>query len=358
MTTAGPTLHRRRHDGRVNLSSNELLHPGLAPLLRAGLAAFDATGLGSYPDFDAGARALAPLLGLDEDAMLLVPGTDAAIRAVVRLLVASAPRPPALLLQYPNYYAWEQAAVNARCRLVPVGWNGPAEQGATILAAARAHRNAIVAISFPNGPIGGGMTLDDVDLLAEVCAERGHWLLLDLCYAAFDRQLPSLNGRWGPHVLAIQSLSKTFGLAGLRIGFVTGDRAVIARLADERIEHCVSTPALAVARHMAGQRPALEAIWDDIACERAALGCALAELGFAPIPSGGNFVTFGAGTPMAAARLAEAMSARGYRIKHFDAIAGFTDCLRMTVAHAGLAAPALAALEEASRELSRRAAGE
>lgn len=348
MTTPAPGLHRRPHDGRVNLSSNELLHPGLAPLLRAGLAAFDAAELGHYPDFGVGARALAPLLGAAEDAMLLVPGTDAAIRMIVRLLAEGSPSPQALLLQYPNYYAWEQAASRVRCRLLPIGWRSPEEQGETIRAAARLHRNALVAISFPNGPIGGGMTLDDVDLLAEVCAERGHRLLLDLCYSAFDRDLPPLIGRWAQHVLVIQSLSKSFGLAGLRIGVVAGDRATIALLADERLEHCVSTPALAIARHIAGQRSALEGIWDDIARERDAMARALAALGFAPIPSRGNFVTFRTGERLAAARLAGAMSARGYRIKHFDGVAGFEDCLRMTVGHADLAGPALAALGEAS----------
>jgi histidinol-phosphate aminotransferase len=345
-------MHRRPHDGRVNLSSNELLHPGLAPLLEAGFAAFDAARLAHYPDFHAGARALAPLLGVAEDGMLLVPGTDAAIRMIVRLLTAASSRPRTLLLQYPNYYAWEQAAACARCRLVPIGWHSPNDQGATIVAAARAHRNALVAISFPNGPIGGAMTLDEVDLLAEVCAQRGHKLLLDLCYAAFDRELPPLMERWGPHVLAIQSLSKSFGLAGLRIGVATGDRTVIARLADERLEHCVSAPALAIAQHMALQRPALEVIWDDIARERDGLGRGLAALGCVPIPSRGNFVTFHAGTRAAAAQLADAMSARGYRLKRFDGLAGFDDCLRMTVARADLAGPALAALGESFRELS------
>lgn len=341
-------LHRRPSDPRINLSSNELLHSGVKPLLKAVFAAIDAEALDRYPCFAEGAEALARRLNCAPECLLMTPGTDAAIRAIVHHHRRAAGRAGTILLQDPNYYAWEQAAVVSKLDLERVPWRGPDDQGPSLLKAARGRDRALVALSFPNGPIGGGMTLDELDALVATCTVRHHRLVIDACYAAFDPDLPPLLNRWGEHALVLQSLSKSHGLAGCRIGVMVGDSAWIAEIAADRLEHAVSMPAMAMAGKMLDRGRDLASIWADIARSRGESFDMLSRVGLQPIPSRGNFLTFHAGSPARAAKLAESMSGEGYRIKSFGGDAAFADCLRITIGEASIMQPALAALRRAA----------
>lgn len=80
----------------------------------------------------------------------------------------------------------------------------------------------LVVVTNPQNPT--GMRLDDVSLTAVLgAAERvGAWVLADEVYAGAERagpETPSLFGRY-ERVIATGSLSKAFGLQGLRIGWV------------------------------------------------------------------------------------------------------------------------------------------
>jgi histidinol-phosphate/aromatic aminotransferase/cobyric acid decarboxylase-like protein len=340
-------LHRRPRDSRINLSSNELMHSEAVPLLKAAFAAIDAGHLYRYPRFEEGAKALAFRLHCAQERLLMTPGTDAAIRAIVRQYARDAGSAGTILLQDPNYYAWEQAAAASNVDLERVPWHGPGDQGPSMLKAAAVRSRALVALSFPNGPIGGDMTIDELDALVATCSERSHRLVIDTCYAAFAPDLPPLLNRWGDRALVLQSLSKSHGLAGCRFGVMVGARPWIAEIAAERLEHAVSLPAMAMAHEMLDRTHGLQSIWADIARCRAESHDVLTQMGLHPIRSRGNFLTFHVGTAMRAAKLTESMSREGYRIKSFGGDAAFADCLRITIGETSMMGPALAALRRA-----------
>ena len=325
-------LHRRRHDLRLNLSSNILLHDALVPLLDDAWRHVEPTVLARYPDFATAADAVAERLCCMADALLLTPGTDAAIRAIVANEAHRTGGLTRVLLQDPNYYAWEQAVPACGLTLDRIGWTRPEDQGVSLIDAAARSNPALVALSFPNGPIGGGMRLAELDTLVEICHVAGHRLVVDTCYAAFDRSLPDLRGRWPGEVLVMTSLSKSHGLAGCRFGTVCGAPSWIAELADSRLEHTVSVASVTLALRMMDNGPALGAIWDDIAEARRIAAETLAAADLAPLPSGGNFLTFRLPTQSDAERLEAAMSALGYRLKSLAGLRGYETALRITVA--------------------------
>jgi aspartate/methionine/tyrosine aminotransferase len=83
----------------------------------------------------------------------------------------------------------------------------------------------LIAICNPNNPTGRILSDTEMDKIV-ICAERvGAWILADEVYRGADRVLndenPSFYGRYNK-VLAIGSMSKAYGLPGLRIGWVVG----------------------------------------------------------------------------------------------------------------------------------------
>ncbi len=86
-------------------------------------------------------------------------------------------------------------------------------------------RTKLIAVCNPNNPTGYILTEAEMDAIVAAAERVGAWLLADEVYSGAeqrtDTQTPSFWGRYDK-VLALNSLSKAYGLPGLRIGWVVG----------------------------------------------------------------------------------------------------------------------------------------
>jgi aspartate/methionine/tyrosine aminotransferase len=83
----------------------------------------------------------------------------------------------------------------------------------------------VIAVCNPNNPTGRAMTEAEINTVIEVADSVGAWIIADEVYAGAERLTDeptrSLYGRY-EKVVAIGSLSKAYGLPGLRIGWAVG----------------------------------------------------------------------------------------------------------------------------------------
>jgi aspartate/methionine/tyrosine aminotransferase len=98
---------------------------------------------------------------------------------------------------------------------------------------AAAPSTALVAVVNPHNPTGHVLTRHERQAVLDAAADAGAWLLADEVYAGAEREsdevTPTLYGTY-EKVLAINSMSKSFSLPGLRIGWVVGPADAIARM--------------------------------------------------------------------------------------------------------------------------------
>jgi len=91
-------------------------------------------------------------------------------------------------------------------------------------------RTKLVAVCNPDNPTGYILTEAEMDAIVAAAGRVGAWLLADEVYSGAERltdiQTPSFWGRYD-RVLAMGSLSKAYGLPGLRIGWVVGPTDVV-----------------------------------------------------------------------------------------------------------------------------------
>ncbi len=94
-------------------------------------------------------------------------------------------------------------------------------------------KTKLIAICNPNNPTGRIFREDEMDAIIRIADKAGAWILADEVYAGVeqktDEQTPSFYGRYDK-VLAVGSMSKAYGLPGLRTGWVVGPRDMIDQI--------------------------------------------------------------------------------------------------------------------------------
>lgn len=177
----------------------------------------------------------------------------------------------------------------------------------------------------PNSPTGA--LFDTAAVEAAVGASSGV-VAVDEAYVDFAPN--SAIGLLQKHdnVLLLRTFSKSYGLAGMRIGFALGPPEVIAALDAVKDSYSVDRLAIAAAVAAIEDEPHHRKLVDEVVRNRGELESGLATLGFVVAPSSTNFVF--ARPPKPAIELVEALRKRQILVRHYDRepIAGW---VRITV---------------------------
>ena len=115
------------------------------------------------------------------------------------------------------------------------------------LEAAATPRTKLIAVCNPNNPTGRIMTTAEMEAVVAVAERTGAWLLADEVYRGAERETdeeaPSFYGRYNK-VLAQGSMSKAYGLPGLRIGWSVGPAQTLDDMWARHEYTTISTTAL------------------------------------------------------------------------------------------------------------------
>jgi histidinol-phosphate aminotransferase len=215
--------------------------------------------LAAYPDPAPARQAVAARHGRREDEVLLTAGAAEAF-----VLIARALRPECAVIVHPQFTEPEAALRAAghpvRRVLLPPA-DGFALAGADIPPEAD-----LVVIGNPTNPTS---VLHPAACLASH-ARPGRVLVVDEAFMdAVPGEPESLAGSPDvPGLLVVRSLTKTWGLAGLRIGYLLGPADLLDQLRRAQPLWAVSTPALAAARGCSSPQAVAEAAALARAAER------------------------------------------------------------------------------------------
>ncbi|MER7177867.1 Rv2231c family pyridoxal phosphate-dependent protein CobC [Streptomyces mesophilus] len=194
--------------------------------------------LAAYPDGRAARAAVAARHGVGPERVLLTAGAAEAFVLLARALEVRHP-----VVVHPQFTEPEAALRDAGHAVERVLL--PAADGFRLDPAAVPDAADLVVLGNPTNPTS---VLHPAHRVAEL-AGPGRVLVVDEAFIdAVPGERESLAGRTDvPGLVVLRSLTKTWGLAGLRIGYVLADPAVIAALERAQPLWPVSTPALAAA---------------------------------------------------------------------------------------------------------------
>ncbi|MFD3585098.1 histidinol-phosphate transaminase [Streptomyces sp. NPDC058683] len=181
------------------------------------------------------------------------------------------------------------------------GWiSGPREADFTIdtEAATRAiaeHRPDVVFVTTPNNPTGNAVPAETVLALYDAAqAARPSMVIVDEAYIEFSHGaslLPLLEGR--PNLVVSRTMSKAFGAAGLRLGYLAAHPAVVDAVQLVRLPYHLSAITQATALAALEHTDTLLKYVEQLKTERDRLVAEMRALGLEVTESDANFVQFG-----------------------------------------------------------------
>ena len=194
----------------------------------------------------------------------------------------------------------------------------------------------------PNSPTG---TWHAESAVEDVVAKSRGVVVLDEAYVDFAPE--SCVGLLEEHrnLLILRTFSKSYALAGMRIGFALGNPELIAELDSVKDSYNMDRLAIVAATAAIHDRDHHRKIVDHVVSERAWLGERLHELHFEVMPSAANFLFVQPPSGNTAAAVADALGERRILIRHYDRepIAGW---FRITIGTRDQHDRLLAALKE------------
>jgi histidinol-phosphate aminotransferase len=318
----------------IDLSDNTSRF-GVPPSALAVLREAASTSITRYPDAYAAPLklALAEYAGATADRVATGCGSDDVLDSAFRAFARPGERLAHLEPTFPM--AARFARING---LEPVA-TALAADGAFDPDALLASDPAITYLCSPNNPTGARL---DPDAVGRVLERTRGIVIVDEAYAEFAGEERIRTAPDHANLLVTRTLSKAFGLAGLRVGYACGSVALVREVELSRGPFKVTATA---------ERAAAAAVRQDVAWmrERVAQAVAMRErladglraLDLSPLPSVANFVL----VPLSGApRIAAAMREAGVAVRPFEALPGIGDAVRITAAPAEEIDAALAAL--------------
>ena len=217
----------------------------------------------NYPDFRAAA---AEFVGCAPEQVIPTPGGLAAIRLAMAITLE--PGDDALV-PCPSFgeYAREVRLQGASPQFVP--HDEILETEGDVLESA-----ALAVVCTPNNPTGEVADQDALAAFAARCGERETTLLVDEAFLGFTDR-PSAAGLEADHVIVARSLTKLFGLPGLRAGFAVASGEQRDALETARRAWSLGTPAASVGAYCLRQDAFVRETRERVARERVRMTNAL-----------------------------------------------------------------------------------
>jgi histidinol-phosphate aminotransferase len=312
-----------RRPAAVDLSDNTNRW-GMPPAALRALRSASGDTCARYPEIYAGAlkEALADYAGVDPSMIVTGCGSDDVLDSAIRAFAEPGDR---IAIPDPSF---AMIPLFARMNgLEPV--LAPLTDACDVTVQAMlACEPRVAYVCSPNNPTGTLVSRASIEGLA---ARVSGVVIVDEAYAEFaDDNVLDLARAKGSKVLVVRTMSKAFGLAGLRVGYAVGDPALVAEVEKSRGPYKVSAVAGAAAVAAVRGGEGLPWVREHVALAIAArerLARELARRGIPALPSAANFVL----VPVANAEaIALRMRELGVAVRPFTNLRAVSEELRAT----------------------------
>jgi histidinol-phosphate aminotransferase len=292
----------------IKLNTNENPYPP-SPKVVAAIQAEAARGLQLYPDARSRAarEAAGRVYGFDPEWIIMANGSDEVLNNLIRCCAAEGEQVGYLHPSY-SYYATLARIQGAVPEPVPLDValhpSAPLENFA----------GKIFFLTNPNAPFGFAFSLDFID---ELAGKLKGMLVIDEAYADFAGISACELVRRHENLVVTRTFSKSYSLAGMRIGLAIAQPEIIAALDKIRDHYNLDRLAQVAAAAALEDQETLRANVERICATRDWFAAELRTLGYEVLPSHTNFL-FCTPPRRDGERICRELFARHILVRHFS----------------------------------------
>jgi histidinol-phosphate aminotransferase len=329
---------------RLDFNENTV---GCSPRVLARLREITAEEIARYPEREPIEALVADFFGIKPNELLLTNGVDEAIHLLCETFLQ--PGDEALIV-VPTFAMYEISAAATGARVISVPAGADFRFPTSDLLAQVTPRTRVIAIANPNNPTGS--VVDPASLLEIAGRVPQAAILVDEAYFEFHGK--TLLGRWRsvPNLFVARTFSKAYGLAGLRIGVLSGNAEHIPMVSKVSSPYNVNGVALACLPTALADQDYIRDYVGQVCKGRDELQQELSQWGIRYWPSRANFVLASFGPVKTA--LTQSMRARGILVRDRSHDYGCEGCVRITLGTTEQTARLLPALREALAEIGAK----
>lgn len=312
----------------LSLDLNESM-AGCSPRVLARLHSLSAKEVSLYPQREAGERLVANFLGVAPEQVLVTNGMDEALSLVFTAYLDAGDE---LLFADPTFVMYPMLGAALGAEVVRVRSGEDLTLPVADLLARISARTRVIAIANPNNPTGLAATRADLLKIVESAPDAA--VVIDEAYFEFcgggltcRTLIPDLARH--PNLFVARTFSKAYGLAGLRLGVLTGAAEQIDYLRRLSLPFNVNSVVLACLEEALADRAFVSEHVAQIKRGREQLTRLFNDPGLRFWPSQTNFVLVRIGD--SAKAFAEAMKRRGVLVRDFSASPCCEGCVRITI---------------------------
>jgi histidinol-phosphate aminotransferase len=314
-------LEGRRGLLRLDFNENTV---GPSPRVVAAIRALPPEAYATYPEYGALTARYARHVGVDPGGVALFNGSDAAIKAVFDAFGRPADR---FVTTSPTFGYYRPCAEIAGMQIVGVPYEPNFDFPWGGLRRALAEPTRICIVCNPNNPTSTLVGRDD--LLRLVGDFPATLFVIDEIYASYTGVTVLPEGAEFDNLVALHSLSKSCGIAALRIGFACGAPAVVERMKRVTGPYDINQFGVVAAHAVLDDWSAMTHYADEVARAKAITLTCLEERGVRCYSGGGNYFLVWPGRDVA--EVESALRARGVLVRSMQGKPLLEGCFRLSV---------------------------
>ncbi len=337
---AGYVPGEQPQDGAyIKLNTNENPYPPSPKVLAALKEAVDEK-LRLYPDPNATTvkEKVSEIFGTRPERVLVGNGSDELLTIIIRSFVGEGDK---VVYPYPTYLLYKILSDIQNGMVCTVNFLEDYSLPEEIVRKGA----SIIFICNPNSPSGTMVSVDDV---SNIAGKTESVIVVDEAYVDFanDNCLRLVDEY--PNLIILRTLSKSYSLAGMRLGFAVAQEGLINGMMKVKDSYNIDRLSIAAAIAALGDQETFRGNISKIKRTRERLMVSLNQLGFYVYPSQTNFVMVKCASSLVAKDIYARLKEQKILIRYIDE-PRLDDCLRITVGTDGEIDTLLEKMEEIQR---------
>ena len=284
METAAYILPDRSRKHKIRMDHNEN-NWGCSPKVVEALKNINVLNISVYPEYEKLINKLSKHLGVPFQNVIVTNGSDDGIRSIIETYIEKGSEvviPVPTFTIFPQYFKLKQAEI------VEIPYHNDLSFPVKEILNAITDKTSMIVIVNPNSPTGTLIQRDE--LIKVLQSAKNAIVVLDEAYSHYARTTNLQLVRDFSNLFVLQTFSKAYGLAGLRLGYVISAKENIENLRKVILPYSVNTLAVIAGSAALDDQGHLQKVINEMEGEKEFLYSELEKLGIETHRTETNFI--------------------------------------------------------------------